>query len=320
MSSSGKASGVSGVPLRLSKIVDGSTLTPRTTSANGSRARAGLAGAEGEPTPFLSSRSPRSVRGRRRLTVVTVRARPAGHGVLGRWSLRTVRKAYAKSEPARNLAERAATEEREHELRSSLLALDAGLRALGSSLVNSPAQPLIQALQLELLAARRVLAGDDEPTLTTFDVSAIVRSWAVLDTAVGGRLEVVLPDALIVVGSASITIEVLRNLVDNARQHAAGQPVRISATRYRTWVELRVQDCGPGLPDEFRVFERGFSGGDSSGLGLYLAARLMGQQAGELRVLPSERGSVLALRFLTPVETPSGFEPCPGQLLANGVR
>jgi signal transduction histidine kinase len=83
--------------------------------------------------------------------------------------------------------------------------------------------------------------------------------------------------------------EILQNLLDNARRYAPGSSIDVRAARADAWVVLRVDDRGPGIPrDEHeRVFERGYCSGarrDGSGLGLYVAARLLRDQGGHLRV------------------------------------
>jgi signal transduction histidine kinase len=93
----------------------------------------------------------------------------------------------------------------------------------------------------------------------------------------GGRVEVVAPDGLQLLGDEGRLEQALGNLVDNALRHG-GAPVRLSALVRDGSVELHVLDEGPGFPPEFlpRAFER-FSrpdearAGPGSGLGLALA-------------------------------------------------
>jgi two-component system sensor histidine kinase TctE len=86
-------------------------------------------------------------------------------------------------------------------------------------------------------------------------------------------------------------VQVLRNLLDNARLYAPGSPVDIRAEQRDEWVVLLVEDQGPGVPLPVRkaVFERGrrgpaAEGTQGSGLGLYVASRLMHEQGGDLWV------------------------------------
>lgn len=194
-------------------------------------------------------------------------------------------------------AERLAAEERDHNLWASLLALDAGLRALAPAIATDAGRMLLDALHLEIGTARRIVSRDGPEDMGAFDLAATIHRWSVLGSATGVAVAVELPARLIVSGSRSLTIEVLRSIFDNARNHAAGSPIRVTAEVDGQWVELRITDLGPGVPDAGRIFERGYSGGGSQGLGLYLASRSMRQQGGSLGVLQSDRGSTFALRF-----------------------
>jgi signal transduction histidine kinase len=198
---------------------------------------------------------------------------------------------------AEHVAERRLGEERDHNLWSSLLALDAGLRALAPAVSGDAGKLLLDALGLELQAARRLVAGDTEVEPGAFDLAATVRAWCVLESATGAEVEVELPGTLTVTGESSLTVEVLRSVFDNARRHAAASPIHLSVELDGEWVELHIADRGPGVPDPERIFERGYSGAGSQGLGLYLATRSMRRQGGWLRVASSEQGSTFALRF-----------------------
>jgi signal transduction histidine kinase len=63
----------------------------------------------------------------------------------------------------------------------------------------------------------------------------------------------------------------------------------VSAKATNDRIELRVEDRGPGVRADIRrlIFERGWRGQDDvegSGLGLYVAARLVRDQGGDLHV------------------------------------
>ena len=77
-------------------------------------------------------------------------------------------------------------------------------------------------------------------------------------------------------------------LLDNARQHAASSPVELRLELHDDTVTLSVADRGPGIDPAVcdRMFERGVRGGESagSGLGLYVARRLMEEQRGTIDV------------------------------------
>lgn len=116
-------------------------------------------------------------------------------------------------------------------------------------------------------------------------------------------------------------------LLENALHHGAGEvrltlrevPARFDAesgaTREPTAL-IEVADQGPGVPDELiaHIFDRGFSGSDSTGVGLALARALAETDGGRLE-LRRARPPVFAL-FLpvaspepAPADTPVAKEP-----------
>ena len=101
-----------------------------------------------------------------------------------------------------------------------------------------------------------------------------------------------------VLGDAGALAQVVRNLVDNALRHAAGQ-VRLTLTSEAGAVVLAVEDDGPGVPAEERerVFERfvrldearaSHDGG--SGLGLAIVREIARQHGGDATIDASDLG------------------------------
>lgn len=104
---------------------------------------------------------------------------------------------------------------------------------------------------------------------------------------------------------------VLINLLANAiRYSPAGEPLTVRAVRAGQFVQVTVQDCGPGIAAENheKIFQRfaqipdksGYKGG--SGLGLSIAREFITTQGGRLWV-ESELGSGSAFYFTLPVAT-----------------
>jgi len=91
-------------------------------------------------------------------------------------------------------------------------------------------------------------------------------------------------------GRALEFVTVVQNLLVNARRYAPGSVVTVGARARGDAVEVYVEDRGPGIPSEERelVFARGHRAcrdqTEGSGLGLYLARRLMREQGGDIRV------------------------------------
>jgi signal transduction histidine kinase len=97
--------------------------------------------------------------------------------------------------------------------------------------------------------------------------------------------------------------QIVENLVENALKYATG-PVRLDVERLDGQVRFVVADEGPGIPppERERVFEKFYrvdphqrSGGSGAGLGLYIARSLAERLGGRVVLLPSERGTRIAL-------------------------
>jgi len=78
-------------------------------------------------------------------------------------------------------------------------------------------------------------------------------------------------------------------LLDNALRHGAGTvtlAARDGTSSTRDSVLIEVSDTGAGVPDELaeHIFERGVSGGGSTGLGLALARALIDSDGGRLEL------------------------------------
>jgi two-component system sensor histidine kinase ChvG len=102
---------------------------------------------------------------------------------------------------------------------------------------------------------------------------------------------------------------VLRNLIDNARSFSAPDgEVRVTLERTRDEVIIKVEDDGPGMPEENleTVFERfytsrpkGAAFGGNSGLGLSIARQIVEAHDGRIWAENREKdGQVVGARFI----------------------
>jgi signal transduction histidine kinase len=97
---------------------------------------------------------------------------------------------------------------------------------------------------------------------------------------------------------------ILAPLVENAC-HYASERASVRIGRRGQWVEMVVEDDGPGVPkgDESAVFEPGFrgpaarAGHDGAGLGLSLARRLARSAGGDVEADPGASGGRFVVRL-----------------------
>ncbi|MFL6799689.1 MAG: stimulus-sensing domain-containing protein [Xanthobacteraceae bacterium] len=123
------------------------------------------------------------------------------------------------------------------------------------------------------------------------------------------------PQALRVLGHDSRLGQVINNLIDNARSFSPpGATVRITCRRLRSYIDIVVDDDGPGVPPEAfeKVFERFYTQrpdqafGQNSGLGLSICKYIVEAHDGRIWVenrhapMPGPDGlpQVLGARFI----------------------
>ena len=116
------------------------------------------------------------------------------------------------------------------------------------------------------------------------------------------------PRLFALMGHDSRLVQVFDNLIENAKSFSPpGGSIRIEAERKGIWIEVRVDDDGPGIPDHAlqRIFERFYtdrpdpSFGQNSGLGLSISRQIVEAHGGtivaENRLGPE--GAVAGARF-----------------------
>jgi signal transduction histidine kinase len=152
-----------------------------------------------------------------------------------------------------------------HELRSPLTRIRMGLELMGSgsspAFKNEIARNIgeLDLLIEEILLASRLDAREaDLGTIESVDLIGLAAEEC---ARVGAELEV-LPGpeqtdaALSVQGVAKLLRRVMRNLLENARRHAAGE-ITVTLSRTDARAVIQVCDRGPGVPAELRerIFE-----------------------------------------------------------------
>ncbi|MFC5057604.1 ATP-binding protein [Saccharothrix xinjiangensis] len=197
-----------------------------------------------------------------------------------------------------------------HQLRSRLTALQLRLESL--SLHPEPdaaaearaaleqAERLAEVLNEMLAAARAARAVGAEPLDLAAELVAIAEEWREPLRRVGRALRVRVPEGLLARATPARLREAIGVLLDNALRHGEGQVV-VSARRDEGTVVVEVSDSGTGVPDELshHIFERGVSGGGSTGVGLALARALVDADGGRLE-LSTARPATFALFLPVP--------------------
>src|SRR4051794_28845071 len=194
--------------------------------------------------------------------------------------------------------------ERDHEMRAALFAIEvaaAGVSRNRDRMTTRQVDELMDGLVAETRRVRALLHGGDAAS-TTFDLADTLAPVLACARAAGMDVRSAVGTGVCVEGRPDHTAQVVVALLDNARHHAPTSPIELRLELHDDTVTLSVADHGPGIDPALseRMFERGVRGGAScgSGLGLYVARRLMHEQRGtiEVRTGPGA-GAEFALQF-----------------------
>ncbi|HET6963734.1 MAG TPA: HAMP domain-containing sensor histidine kinase [Acidimicrobiales bacterium] len=192
--------------------------------------------------------------------------------------------------------ERAELEERLHDLRNAV----AAMRSAHSTLQNyqhrldeETRNMLADAFSSELSRLQTLIEPGRRMRSEEFCLARALQPVLATERTWGAALEVHI-EPVAVRGDPQGVAQVVQNLLTNARLYAPGSPVSVTAERLADRVIVRVADCGPGIPEGERltVFGRGARGSTSagtsgSGIGLFVASRLMAEMGGALRLADS---------------------------------
>jgi signal transduction histidine kinase len=189
------------------------------------------------------------------------------------------------------MAERA---ERAHEAKNALASIEAAtltLQRYQDQLASAEREELARAVSAEVQRLQRLVAARSEAEPPgRFRVTEALAALVTCARSQGATVHLSVPDHLVAIGNPAETSQVLQNLFQNAHRYAGGRIV-VGATLEDEQVVVRVEDDGPGILEHERetIFQRGVRGSTAaansgSGLGLYVSARLMREQGGELRL------------------------------------
>ncbi|MBB5155127.1 HAMP domain-containing histidine kinase [Saccharopolyspora phatthalungensis] len=182
-----------------------------------------------------------------------------------------------------------------HQLRSRLTALHLRLETLAATddpeIAEEAGAALEQAERLSgvlddlLAAATAARARDAEPLDVSSLLTDVGAEWRDPLKAEGRALRLKVSEGLLARATPARLRETIGVLLDNALRHGEGT-VTLTARRGSGTVVIEVSDSGPGVPDALvpYVFERGFSGHGSTGVGLALARALVEADGGRLEL------------------------------------
>lgn len=196
---------------------------------------------------------------------------------------------------ARVRAEQAAAEERAHEARNALAAIESATRTLEhyrDRIDPETRASLADAVSAEIARLQRLVSAETVASAAEeFSVDRALQSVLTAAWTQGIHLEVDIDPGAVAFGRGAETAEVVQNLIENARRYAPDSPITVRTSRDVDGVTIRVEDRGPGIPAEERrsIFARGYRGLSTrgvggSGLGLYVSFQLMREQDGDLWV------------------------------------
>ncbi|HEY7068838.1 MAG TPA: HAMP domain-containing sensor histidine kinase [Acidimicrobiales bacterium] len=187
-------------------------------------------------------------------------------------------------------------QEHRHEARAALLGIEAAAQCLDrhrDRLTAAEQRELCSGMVAEIRRLR-CLVEDAARRSTSFDLRGAIMPVVACARAEGLTVRVDIPAGLDVDGIPESTAQVVLCLLSNAHCHAPDSAVDMRAEPGEREIALYVEDRGPGIPDAFRepVFERAARGAhsDGTGLGLFVARRLMLGQRGSLDFRSREGG------------------------------
>lgn len=101
---------------------------------------------------------------------------------------------------------------------------------------------------------------------------------------------------------------VISNIVRNAIKHGSADEIKFNISNDEKYCFLRIEDNGTGIPDEYldKIFDEGFSGGNSTGLGLYIAKKTVERYGGEI-ICENIKDKNCGAAFVIKLRLPEGF-------------
>jgi two-component system osmolarity sensor histidine kinase EnvZ len=193
-----------------------------------------------------------------------------------------------------------------HDLRTPLTRLRLGLAMLPPGTEDDAADMIEDVAEMERMIATYLAfaRGEGMEQSQPADLAALVRDMAARALRDGATVSVEAPEALVLPLRIDALRRCLGNLLDNARRHARRIAVAVTETPRQDqsrpearWVQITVDDDGPGIPElsrdeAFRPFTSFSAGG--TGLGLAIARDIARAHGGDIVLEGSPLGGLRA--------------------------
>ncbi len=220
------------------------------------------------------------------------------------------------------IAEHEALEERLHDLRNTVGAIraaDRTLRNYAGRLDIRDQSALAEALSAELNRLQVLVEPLSATVPVDLPLGEVLAPVIATERSYGTDIRLSIGNGRARV-NADALVQVVQNLLVNARHYAPDSPVWIEADERDGRVELRVIDHGPGISERegLAIFSRGVRGASSTGtkgdgLGLFVAARLLTEMGGSIRLgRMSRSGACFVLELLAAGEDSAAHDPLDG--------
>ena len=214
-----------------------------------------------------------------------------------------------------------------HEVNATIAGVAAASRLMTQPETLSPAQRrrLDSMLESEVGRLERLIRHEHRLALEVLDLDQVIEPLTVSQELQAHHVSWC-PSRVRAIGRGDDLAEVLVALLDNARQHAPLAPAWIQVEEHGQWVEIRVVDLGPGVPEPLaaRIFDSGVSrtGSRGRGLGLAVARELTESMGGQLRFAVAEhgRGAVFTVSLLAAAVEAPRRRVVPGGVLPAGAE
>jgi signal transduction histidine kinase len=228
--------------------------------------------------------------------------------------------ASATSQRALALREQREREESEarfadtlHEVRSTVVALEGGIRTLHP---NSDAQParseLARAMERELQRLRLLVDPQQAEEESVCELRDALEPLMTIAKAGGWPVRWDIELGVYVRARAVEVAQIVHGLLSNANRYAAGETIDVTVRTMPDRAVIAVEDGGMGIPPQNRecIFERGeraiyAATPDGSGLGLHIARRIARSLDGDLWASETSSGGARFVLLLPTVAAES---------------